>query len=248
MSIATEEHAVLDGVPTDLYIGGEWRPASGGDSFAVEDPATGKTLCEIADATPGGRRGGARRRGRAQPEWAATPPNERGEILWRAFEALRERADELALLMTLEMGKSVAESKARDHLRGRVLPLVLRRGAADRRQLQDRRQQRRAGCSSCASRSGRRSSSRPWNFPTAMGTRKIGPAIAAGCTMVWKPAQLTPLSALALTKILEEAGLPPGVLNIVTSSSSSSVAAPVIADPRLRKLSFTGLDRGRAAS
>ena len=112
MSIATDEHAVLDGVPTDLYVGGEWRPASGGDSFAVEDPATGKTLCEIADATPEDAVAALDAAVDAQAEWAATAPNERGEILWRAFEALRERADELALLMTLEMGKSVAESKA----------------------------------------------------------------------------------------------------------------------------------------
>ncbi len=239
MSIATDEHAVLEGVPADLYVGGEWRPASGEDSFAVEDPATGKTLCEIADATPEDAVAALDAAVDAQPGWAATAPNERGEILWRAFEALRDRADELALLMTLEMGKSVAESKAEiiysaEFFRwfsGEALRIDGNYKTAGNNQSRVLIMRQPVGPSFFIT---------PWNFPMAMGTRKVGPAIAAGCTMVWKPAQLTPLSALALTKLLEDAGLPPGVLNIVTSSSSGSVAAPVISDPRLRKLSFTG--------
>ncbi len=239
MSIATDEHAVLDGVPTDLYVGGEWRPASGRDSFAVEDPATGKTLCEIADATPEDAVAALDAAVSSQEEWAATAPNERGEILWRAFEALRDRADELALLMTLEMGKSVAESKAEiaysaEFFRwfsGEALRIDGNYKVAGNAQSRVLVMRQPVGPSFFIT---------PWNFPMAMGTRKVGPAIAAGCTMVWKPAQLTPLSALALVKLLEEAGLPPGVMNIVTSSSSGAVAAPVISDPRLRKLSFTG--------
>jgi succinate-semialdehyde dehydrogenase/glutarate-semialdehyde dehydrogenase len=239
MSIATEEQTVVDSVPRELLIGGEWREAGGGDRFGVEDPATGETLCEIANATPDDARAALDAAVDAQAEWAGTPPNERGEILWRAFEALRDRTDELALLMTLEMGKAVAESKAEiayaaEFFRwfsGEALRIdgdYKVAGNAQSRVLVMR--QPVGPCFFIT----------PWNFPTAMGTRKIGPAIAAGCTMVWKPAQQTPLSALALAKLLEDAGLPPGVLNVITSSSSTSVAEPIISDPRLRKLSFTG--------
>jgi succinate-semialdehyde dehydrogenase / glutarate-semialdehyde dehydrogenase len=239
MSIATEEQAILDSVPKELPIGGEWREASSGERLAVEDPSTGEVLCEIPDATPDDARAALDAAASAQPEWAATPPNERGEILWRAFEALRERTDELALLMTLEMGKAVAESKAEiayaaEFFRwfsGEALRLEGYYKVAGN--AQSRVLVMRQPVGPCFFIT-------PWNFPTAMGTRKIGPAIAAGCTMVWKPAQLTPLSALALAKLLEDAGLPPGVLNVVTSSSSGSVAEPIISDPRLRKLSFTG--------
>ena len=239
MSIATEEQTVLDSVPTELYIGGEWRAASGGGTFAVEDPATGESLVEIADATPDDAKAALDAAVAAQESWAATPPNERGEILWRALEALTDRADELALLMTLEMGKSVAESKGEisysaEFFRwfsGEALRIDGNYKVAGNAQSRVLVMRQPVGPSFFIT---------PWNFPTAMGTRKLGPAIAAGCTMVWKPAQLTPLSALALAKVLEEAGLPPGVLNIVTSSSSGAVAAPVISDPRLRKLSFTG--------
>jgi succinate-semialdehyde dehydrogenase / glutarate-semialdehyde dehydrogenase len=239
MSIATEEQTVLDSVPTELYIGGEWRAASGGGTFAVEDPATGESLCEIADGTPDDAKAALDAAVEAQSDWAATPPNERGEILWRAFEALTGRADELALLMTLEMGKSVAESKGEisysaEFFRwfsGEALRIDGNYKVAGNAQSRVLVMRQPVGPSFFIT---------PWNFPTAMGTRKLGPAIAAGCTMVWKPAQLTPLSALALTKLLEDAGLPPGVLNIVTSSSSGAVAAPIISDPRLRKLSFTG--------
>jgi succinate-semialdehyde dehydrogenase/glutarate-semialdehyde dehydrogenase len=196
-------------------------------------------LCAIADATPDDATAALVAAVAAQAVWAATSPNQRGEILWRAFELLQERSDDLAILMTLEMGKAVAESKAEiayaaeffrwfscEALRidgyykvsgngaGRVL--VMRQPVGP--------------CFFIT----------PWNFPNAMGTRKIGPAIAAGCTMVIKPAQQTPLSMLALADLLTDAGLPPGVLNVITSSSSGSVAAPIIEDPRLRKLSFTG--------
>jgi len=175
----------------------------------------------------------------AQEEWAATPPNSRSDILQRAFELMAERSEELALLMTLEMGKAIAESKgeiayAAEFFRwnaGEALRLtgdykVAGNGAS-------RVMVMRQPIGPCYLIT-------PWNFPTAMGTRKIGPAIAAGCTMVMKPAQNTPLSMLALAALLEECGLPAGVLNIVTSTSSSAVSKPIISDPRLRKLSFTG--------
>jgi succinate-semialdehyde dehydrogenase / glutarate-semialdehyde dehydrogenase len=234
-----QEQQTVDSVPKQLLIGGEWRDAGGGGTLAVEDPSTGEALCEIADATPEDATAALDAAVEAQPGWAATPPNERGEILWRAFEALGERVDELATLMTLEMGKAVAESKAEityaaEFFRwfsGEALRLEgnykVAGNAASRVVVM------RQPVGPCYFIT-------PWNFPTAMGTRKIGPAIAAGCTMVWKPASLTPLSALALAELLAECGLPPGVLNVITSSSSSEVSAPIIGDRRLRKLSFTG--------
>ncbi len=239
MSIATQEQTVVERVEKRLYIGGEWRDAAKDGTLTVEDPSTGEALCEVADATPEDATAALDAAVATQAEWAATPPNVRGEILWRAFEALNERADELALLMTLEMGKTVGESKAEiayaaEFFRwfsGEALRIdgnYKMAGNAASRVLVMRQP---VGPSFFVT---------PWNFPTAMGTRKVGPAIAAGCTMVWKPAKLTPLSALALAQILEECGLPGGVLNLITSSSSGSVAEPVIADPRLRKLSFTG--------
>jgi succinate-semialdehyde dehydrogenase/glutarate-semialdehyde dehydrogenase len=239
MAIATSEQTVVEAVPKRLLIGEEWREASGGATFPVVDPATGEALCEVADATPEDATAALDAAVAAQAEWAATPPNERGEILWRAFERLNERADELGLLMTLEMGKTVAESKAEiayaaEFFRwfsGEALRIdgtYKVAGNAASRVLVMRQP---VGPSFLIT---------PWNFPTAMGTRKIGPAIAAGCTMVIKPAQLTPLSMLALAEILGDCGLPDGVLNVITSSHSSEVAKPIISDRRLRKLSFTG--------
>ncbi|MBO9520217.1 MAG: NAD-dependent succinate-semialdehyde dehydrogenase [Nocardioidaceae bacterium] len=233
------EQKVLDAVPKQLLIGGEWRDASGGARFAVEDPATGKALCEIADATPEDAVAALDAAVAAQAGWAATPPNERSEILYRAFQLLNERADDLALLMTLEMGKSVAESKgeiayAAEFFRwfsGEALRLDGYYKTAGNGQSRVLVMRQPVGPCYFIT---------PWNFPNAMGTRKIGPAIAAGCTMVVKPAQQTPLSMLALARLLEECGLPKGVLNVVTSTSSSAVSKPIISDPRLRKLSFTG--------
>ncbi|MGH9048538.1 MAG: NAD-dependent succinate-semialdehyde dehydrogenase [Acidimicrobiia bacterium] len=233
------ERTVLDSVPTQLLIGGEWRPAASGATFPVEDPATGDTIAEVADARAEDALAALAAATAAREEWAAHPPRERGEILRRTYEVLTERADDLALLMTLEMGKPVADSRAEisyaaeffrwfseESVRvdgrytaepsGRGRLLVLRQPVGP--------------CLLIT----------PWNFPTAMGTRKIGPAIAAGCTMIVKPAGLTPLSMLALASILTEAGLPPGVLNVVTTTKSGDTTAPVIDDPRLRKLSFTG--------
>ena len=236
---SAEQRAVLDRVPTDLYIAGAWRPASGGGTLPVEDPATGRTLVEVADATPEDALGALGAAAEAQASWAATAPRERGEILRRAYELLLERADDLALLMTLEMGKAVGESRAELAYAAEFL----RWFSEEAVRIHGRYMVNTTGA-------GRILTTRqpvgpcvfvtPWNFPTAMGTRKIAPAIAAGCTMVVKPAQQTPLSMLALAGLLEEAGLPGGVLNVITARHSGAVVEPLLKDPRTRKLSFTG--------
>ncbi|HEX5260310.1 MAG TPA: NAD-dependent succinate-semialdehyde dehydrogenase [Gaiellales bacterium] len=239
MMVVSEEQKVIADVPKGLWIGGEWRDAAGGATLEVEDPATGEALCEVADASVEDARSALEAACGAQAEWAAHPPRERGEILRRAYEALMSRVDDLALLMTLEMGKPVAESKgeiayAADFLRWFSEEAVRIDGrfavSPDGKSRLLTMKQPVGPCLMIT----------PWNFPMAMGTRKIGPAVAAGCTMVVKPAKQTPLSMLALASVLSEAGLPEGVLNVITSSSSGSVMKPLIEDPRLRKLSFTG--------
>ena len=236
---STQEQAVVEQVPKGLFIGGEWRDATEGRTLSVEDPSTTETLCEVADANPDDVMAALDAAVAAQESWAVHPPRERGEILRRAYEAIVERANELALLMTLEMGKPLAESRAEvlyaaDFLRWFAEEAVRIEGRfATAPNGVGRMLTMRQPVGPCLLIT-------PWNFPLAMGTRKIGPAVAAGCTMVVKPAKQTPLSMLALAQILEQAGLPKGVLNVVTSSSSGKVMAPLIADPRLRKLSFTG--------
>jgi succinate-semialdehyde dehydrogenase / glutarate-semialdehyde dehydrogenase len=240
MSItASQEQAALEAVPNQLFIGGEWRDAGGGAMLAVEDPATGESLVEVADATPDDAVAALDACVAAQAEWAAHPPRERGEILRRSFEAITARADELALIMTLEMGKPIPESKAEityaaEFFRWFAEEAVRIEGRfATAPNGQGRLITMRQPVGPCYAIT-------PWNFPMAMGTRKIGPAVVAGCTIVIKPAQQTPLSMLALAQIMQEAGLPAGVLNVLTSSSSSEVSKPIISDPRLRKLTFTG--------
>ncbi|HWE55286.1 MAG TPA: NAD-dependent succinate-semialdehyde dehydrogenase [Acidimicrobiales bacterium] len=239
MSLTRDEQRVVDAVPKDLLIDGRWQPAAGGATLAVEDPATGEVIAEVADGSSEDALAALAAAHGAQREWAATAPRARSEILRRAFDALTARADDLALLMTLEMGKPVAESKAEIsyaaeffrwfseeavRIEGgyRVAPaggarlIVMRQPVGPALLIT------------------------PWNFPMAMGTRKVGPAVAAGCTMVLKPAELTPLSSLALADILIECGLPSGVLNVVTTSDAGATTGPLIHDARLRKLSFTG--------
>jgi succinate-semialdehyde dehydrogenase/glutarate-semialdehyde dehydrogenase len=232
------EKRVLDDTPKQLYIGGEWRDGAGG-TLGVEDPATGETLCEIADASPEDAQAALDAAVAAGPEWSQYPPRDRGEILRRAFETISERADDLALLMTLEMGKPLKESKAE-----------ITYGAEFLRWFSEQAVRIDGRYAVAPNGQGRLLTMKqpvgpcllitPWNFPLAMGTRKIGPAIAAGCTMVVKPAQQTPLTMLMLAKILDQAGLPGGVLNLVTASSAGKTVGPLIEDPRLRKLSFTG--------
>ena len=235
----TEEQRVIDNVNKQLFIGGEWRDATEGGTLAVEDPSTGESLCEVADAQPDDALAALEAASEAQADWAKYPPRQRGEILRSAFEMIMDRMDDLALLMTLEMGKPLADSQAEityasEFFRWYSEQAVRINGSysvsPDGNQRIVTMKQPVGPCLMIT----------PWNFPMAMGTRKIGPAIAAGCTMIMKPAKQTPLSMLALAQILEEAGLPAGVLNVVVSSSSSDVIPHIISDPRLRKLTFTG--------
>jgi succinate-semialdehyde dehydrogenase/glutarate-semialdehyde dehydrogenase len=233
------EQAVLERVPKGLYIGGEWRAATGAATLAVEDPSTGEPLVGVADAQVQDALAALAAAADAQAEWAVSAPRDRGEILRRAYEAIVAQTDDLALLMTLEMGKTVAESRAEIayaaeffrwfaeeavRIHGRYMVNTTGKG---------RILTMRQPVGPCVFVT-------PWNFPTAMGTRKIAPAIAAGCTIVVKPAKQTPLSMLALAKILEEAGLPSGVLNVITAKHAGAVIEPLLQDPRTRKLSFTG--------
>jgi succinate-semialdehyde dehydrogenase/glutarate-semialdehyde dehydrogenase len=235
---APEEQQILEQVPKQLFIAGEWRDGSKG-TIPVEDPATGETLVEVADASTDDAKAALDAAVEAGPEFASYPPRDRGEILRRAFEAIMEREDELALLMTLEMGKPIKESKAE-----------IAYGAEFFRWFSEQAVRIDGRYAVAPNGQGRLLTMKqpvgpcllitPWNFPLAMGTRKIGPAIAAGCTMVVKPAQQTPLSMLMLAKILQEAGVPDGVLNLITASSAGETTGPLISDQRLRKLSFTG--------
>lgn len=234
-----DEKRVLDAVPDGLLIGGEWLEATGGGTLAVEDPATGTTIKEIADATPDDGMRALEAAVTAQEAWAATAPRVRGEILRGAWELLRERADDVALLMTLEMGKPVAESRGEVAYGGEFL----RWFSEEAVRISGRygRNPEGTGRMIVAHRPvGPCFFITPWNFPLAMATRKIAPALAAGCTSVIKPPALTPLTTLLFARILEEAGVPAGVVNVVPTSRSGALSGPIIADPRLRKLSFTG--------
>jgi succinate-semialdehyde dehydrogenase/glutarate-semialdehyde dehydrogenase len=237
--VSEREREVLEWAPKELFVGGRWRPAAEGGTFPVEDPATGEPLVEVADAHAQDALDALAAAAEAQPQWGVHAPRERGEILRRAFEAVVAQTDELALLMTLEMGKALAESRAEITYAAEFL----RWFSEEAVRIHGRYMTATTG-------TGRVLTMRqpvgpcvfvtPWNFPTAMGTRKLAPALAAGCTIVIKPAQQTPLSMLALAKILEQAGLPPGVLNVITSRRSGEVIEPLLRDPRTRKLSFTG--------
>jgi succinate-semialdehyde dehydrogenase / glutarate-semialdehyde dehydrogenase len=238
MSNATET-TLLESVPDGLFIGGEWRSAASGATLNVSDPATGEVIKTIAN---GGVEDGAAAMDAAvdaAAAWAKMPPRERAEILRRAFDLVQERQDQVALLMTLEMGKPLAESKAEvkygsEFLRWfseEAVRIFGRYGINPEGTGRMIVSQHPVGPSFLIT---------PWNFPLAMATRKISPALAAGCTVVIKPPELTPLTTLNFVQILSEAGLPPGVVNVITTHTSSKVSAPIIADPRLRKLSFTG--------
>ena len=238
MSNATET-TLLESVPDGLFIGGEWRSAASGATLNVSDPATGEVIKTIAN---GGVEDGAAAMDAAvdaAAAWAKMPPRERAEILRRAFDLVQERQDQVAMLMTLEMGKPLAESKAEvkygsEFLRWfseEAVRIFGRYGINPEGTGRMIVSQHPVGPSFLIT---------PWNFPLAMATRKVSPALAAGCTVVIKPPELTPLTTLNFVQILSEAGLPPGVVNVITTHTSSKVSAPIIADPRLRKLSFTG--------
>jgi len=239
MAQSDSEKSLLASVPTGLFIGGTWRDAAGGATLDVEDPATGEVLASVADAGVEDGRAALDAAVAAQAGWAATAPRDRGEILRAAFEAVTARADDFALLMTLEMGKPLAES------RGEVVY-----GAEFLRWFSEEAVRIGGRWSTSPNGATRLMTTKqpvgptlmitPWNFPLAMGTRKIGPALAAGCTMVVKPASQTPLTMLLLAQVLTECGVPDGVLNVVTTSTTGKVMEPLIRDPRLRKLTFTG--------
>ena len=223
----------------NLFIGGTWREADSGARIEVIDPADGSVLTDVADGSPDEAVEALDAAVAAQADWARTAPRERSEILRRAFDLLTERAGDLAHLMSLEMGKPVAEAK------GEVTygAEFFRWYAEEAVRIHGRWMQAPAGGSRLLTIKkpvGPCLFITPWNFPLAMGTRKIGPAIAAGCTMVVKPASQTPLTMLALASFLEEVGLPPGVLNVVTTSSTGELSSTLQADDRLRKVSFTG--------
>ncbi len=233
------EQAVLGAVPKQLLIGGKWVDSSSGETLAVEDPATGETLVEIADATVEDAKAALGAADEAFKTFRDVAPRERADILRRAYDAMIEQAEDLALLMTLEMGKPLVEAKAEVT----YAAAFLRWYSEEAVRINGRFTVAEAGGSRLLTMKqpiGPCLFITPWNFPLAMGTRKIGPAIAAGCTSVVKPAKQTPLSMIMLAKIFEDAGLPDGVLNVLTASSSGSIMEPLIRDDRLRKLSFTG--------
>jgi succinate-semialdehyde dehydrogenase / glutarate-semialdehyde dehydrogenase len=238
MSEASEQ-ALLESVPDGLFIGGEWSPAISGRTLDVHDPATGEVIKTIADAAVDDGAAALDAAVNAEAAWAKTPSRERAEVLRRAFDLVQEHKDDVGLLMTLEMGKPLAESKAE-----------VSYGSEFLRWFSEESVRIFGRYGSNPEGTGRMIVSQhpvgpcflitPWNFPLAMATRKIAPAVAAGCTVVIKPPELTPLTTLYFVKLLAEAGLPPGVVNVITTSTSGKVSGPIIADPRLRKLSFTG--------
>ncbi|WP_022879285.1 NAD-dependent succinate-semialdehyde dehydrogenase [Microbacterium sp. B19] len=235
----SRESELLASVPTGLLINGEWRAAEGGKTVQVSDPATGEVIREIADASVADGVAAMDAAADAFPSWAATPARERAEILRRAFDLLQERKEDVALLMTLEMGKPLAEARGEVGYGGEFLRWFSEVTAHT---------QGRYGAN--PEGTGRMIVTQhpvgpcylitPWNFPLAMATRKIAPALAAGCTVVIKPATLTPLTTLFFAQILQDAGVPAGVVNVVTTTNTGPVSERIISDPRLRKLSFTG--------
>jgi len=233
------EHELLSRVPTRLLIDGVWTNSATSATFSVVDPATSRDLLRVADAAPEDAVRALDAAVAAQDSWAAEAPRRRAEILHRAWELLMAREDEFALLITLEMGKPLAESRGEVRYGGEFL----RWFAEEAPRVAGRYQRNPAGTGTIiVSRRpvGPCYFITPWNFPLAMATRKIAPALAAGCTVVVKPAELTPLTTLHFAALLGEAGVPAGVVNVITTSSAAAVSAPIIADARLRKLSFTG--------
>ena len=233
------EQRLLAEIPTGLFVAGRWRPSSTGATFPVLDPATGSTLAEVANGSVEDAVNALDAACAAQDAWAATAPRRRGEFLRSAWQLVQDRSEQLALLMTLEMGKPLAEARGEvaygsEFLRWfgeEAVRIAGRYGENPEGTGRMIVSQRPVGPSYFIT---------PWNFPLAMATRKIGPALAAGCTVVVKPAALTPLTTLFLAAIFEEVGLPEGVLNVVTTKQSGAQSTRLLADPRLRKLSFTG--------
>ena len=230
---------VLSKVPTDLFIGGTWRAASEGGRFDVLDPATGDVIAQVADGSVEDGLAAVNAAAEAGPGWAATPPRQRAEILRRAWELMTERADEIATLISLENGKALTDAKGEATY------------AAEFFRWYSEETVRMDGMVTTAPSGANRIMVvhqpvgvcvlvTPWNFPAAMATRKMGPALGAGCTVVLKPASDTPLTALLMAQILDDAGVPKGVVNVVPARRSGAVVSAMVHDDRVRKLSFTG--------
>ena len=230
---------IIDRMQTGLFINGQWRDAEGGKTIDVINPATGKVLTAVADGSAADAEEAIRVAGETQDSWGRTAPRERAEILRRAYELLIERADDIAAVMTAEMGKPLSEAKGEVTYGAEFFRWFSEEAVridGDFTQSPDGKtrimvSREPVGPSVLIT---------PWNFPLAMGTRKIGPAIAAGCTMVFKPAKLTPLTSLLLVEALVDAGLPAGVLNVVTSNSAGRVVTPWMESGIARKVTFTG--------
>jgi succinate-semialdehyde dehydrogenase / glutarate-semialdehyde dehydrogenase len=226
-------------VPTDLWIGGKWRPASDQGRFDVIDPATENKIASVASATVADAKAAVDAAGAAFDGWAGKKPRERAEILRKSYELIMRDAERLAKLITIENGKALSDSRgevayAAEFFRWYAEEAVRNIGEVSRAPASGARifvHHKPAGIAVLVT---------PWNFPAAMATRKIGPALAAGCTVVLKPASDTPLTMLALMPILEEAGVPPGVVNVIPSRQSGKVVGAMLADPRVRVVSFTG--------
>ena len=229
----------IEKIHPDLYIDGAWTPAASGKRFDVVNPATEEVLARVADADAADARRALQTAADHQAQWAATAPRARSEILYRAHQLIMGRVDEIASVMTAEMGKPLAEAKGEVAYGAEFFRWFAEEAV------------RIGGDHTTTGDGGNRIIVTkqpvgpcilitPWNFPLAMGTRKIGPAIAAGCTMVFKPAELTPLTSLVLADILTEAGLPAGVLNVVTTTDPSAVVTEWMDSGLARKVSFTG--------
>lgn len=236
---AERENQLIESIPQGVFVGGTWRPASTRATFEVLDPSTERVIACVADASPEDGAAALDAAHAAQQSWQCTPPRERAELLRRIFERVTERADDFALTMTMEMGKPLAES------RGEVAygAEFLRWFSEEASRISGRYATAPDGANRLLVLKrpvGPTLFITPWNFPLAMATRKIAPAFAAGCTVVLKPAALTPLTALLLASVCDEVGLPAGVLNVIPTTRASAVTGPLITDPRLRKLSFTG--------
>ncbi len=237
--MSEREAEVLSWVQKELFISGKWIDAQDAKTYEVEDPATGKTLAEAADASVSDAIAALDAASAAFDSWAATPPRQRGEILRRAFEIIMAKQEDLALLMTLEMGKPLAESRSEVAYAAEFF----RWFSEEAVRIEGRYYISPDGNSRVLTMKqpvGPTYMITPWNFPLAMGTRKIGPALAAGCTVVLKPAEQTPFCSLALAQILTEAGLPGGVVNVINTTNPGPITDALVADSRLRKMSFTG--------
>ncbi|MDP9983568.1 succinate-semialdehyde dehydrogenase/glutarate-semialdehyde dehydrogenase [Pseudarthrobacter oxydans] len=239
--LSTSEPLDVDGlaVPRQLLIAGNWQDASSGGTVEVINPSDASAITGIADADVEDGLAAVDAAAAALPEWAATPPRRRAEILRRCFELMTERSEQIAHLISLENGKALADARgevayAAEFFRWyaeeavRIIGDVSVSPSGSNRILV---QHMPIGVCVLIT---------PWNFPAAMATRKLAPALAAGCTTVLKPATLTPLTTLAIAQLMIDAGVPAGVVNVITTSKTSDVMTPILADPRVRKLSFTG--------